>query len=81
MAMTRTTIMADDALLDRLRAIAYEEGVSLAEVIRQGLEWRARLRGRPPSFIGAIESAGSGDTSRRVDALVDEYLREKHSRR
>jgi len=81
MAMTRTTIMADDALLDRLRAIAREEGVSLAEVIRQGLEWRAKLRRRPPSFIGAIESAGSGDTSRRVDELVDEYLREKHSRR
>ncbi len=52
--MSRTTIMADDALLDELRAIAKEEGVSLGEVIRQGLEWRARTRRRVPSFIGKL---------------------------
>ena len=33
--MSRTTIMADDALLDELRAIAKEEGISLGEVIRE----------------------------------------------
>ncbi len=51
--MSRTTIMADDALLDELREIAAEEGVSLGEVIRQGLEWRAKTRRRVPSFIGS----------------------------
>jgi len=78
--MSRTTIMADDELLDELRRIAKDEGVSLGEVIRQGLEWRARTRRRVPSFIGAIES-GYTDTSQRVDELISEYIREKHARR
>lgn len=79
--MSRTTIMADDALLDELRGIARDEGVSLGEVIRQALEWRAGTRRRIPSFLGAIESDdGPGDTSERVDELVAEYIREKHSR-
>jgi hypothetical protein len=78
--MSRTTIMADDALLDELREIAAEEGISLGEVIRQGLEWRAKTRRRVPSFIGAI-SSGHRDTSQRVDELIAEYIREKHARR
>ena len=73
--------MADDALLDRLRAIAKEEGVSLGEVIREGLEWRARRQHRPPSFIGAIGGEGlMTDDASRVDELVAEYLLDKHSR-
>lgn len=56
MAMTRTTIVADDALLDRLRAIAAAEQKSLGAVIREALELRVR-RDRPPlSFIGAFAS-------------------------
>jgi hypothetical protein len=43
--------MAERGLIDELRAIAKEEGVSLAEVIRQGLEWRASTRRRIPSFV------------------------------
>jgi hypothetical protein len=81
MAMTRTTIMADDALLDQLRAIATEEGISLGEVIRQGLQWRAKLRNRPPSFIAkAPTPGGPHDAASHVDELVAEYLLEKHSR-
>jgi len=79
--MSRTTVMVDDALLDELRAIAKEEGVSLGEVIRQGLEWRAKLKGRPPSFVGAIGGDGpTTDDASRVDELVAEYLREQHAR-
>lgn len=65
MAMTRTSIMADDALLDRLRTIASREGKSLAAVIREGLELRAR-RDRPPlTFIAAFASGDPGhDTAR-----------------
>lgn len=60
MAMRRTTIMADDALLDRLRAIAAEEGVSLAEVIREGMELRAQ-RSRPMlTFVGSIATGRPG---------------------
>lgn len=79
--MSRTTIMADDALLDELREIAEEEGVSLGEVIRQGLEWRAKTRRRVPSFIGKTVASGHTDTSARVDELIAEYIREKHARR
>jgi len=65
MAMTRTTIVADDALLDRLRAIAAAEQKSLGAVIREGLELRAH-RVRPPlTFVGAFESgAPEHDTAR-----------------
>jgi hypothetical protein len=80
--MSRTTIMADDALLDQLRDIAKEEGVSLGEVIREGLEWRAKLRGsKPPSFVGkAWTPGGPHDAASHVDELIEEYLREEHSR-
>lgn len=78
--MSRTTIMASDELLEQLREIARTEGVSLGEVIRQGLEWRARTRRRLPSFVGAIES-GYTDTAERAEELIAEYIREKHARR
>ncbi len=48
--------MADEHLLDRLRAIAKEERTSLAEVIRQGLEWRAHQARRPFVSFGVGES-------------------------
>lgn len=51
--MQRTTIMADEGILDQLREIAREERTSLAEVIRQALEWRAKQRRpRKLAFIG-----------------------------
>jgi hypothetical protein len=79
--MSRTTIMADDALLDQLRAIAKEEGISLGEVMRQGLEWRAKFRRRPPSFVGkAWTPGGPHDAANHVDELVAEHLLEEHSR-
>jgi len=78
--------MADDALLDELRAIAAEEGVSLGEVIRQGLEWRAKTRRRVPSFIGKLplpHDPGAKPLPFREgsdDALIAEALRLKHDR-
>ena len=84
--MSRTTIMADDALLDQLREIAEEEGVSLAQVIREGLEWRAQTRQRPPSFlvkVAAERSSRTGeadDTAARAEELIAEYIRAKHAR-
>ena len=84
--MSRTTIMADDALLDELREIAAEEGVSLGEVIRQGLEWRAKTRRRVPSFIGKLPlptellPGPPSFVGRTEDDLIAEYVREKHDR-
>ena len=45
--------MADEGLLERLRDIAHRDRISLAEVIRQGLELRAAQQPRRPRFIGA----------------------------
>jgi hypothetical protein len=61
--MERTTITADEALLERLRAIAHQEGVSLAEVIRQGMRWRASARRF--TFVGAV-------TAGPATAIADE---------
>jgi hypothetical protein len=84
--MSRTTIMADDALLDELREIADEEGISLGEVIRQGLEWRAKTRRRVPSFIGKLappRDVPVGPPSfiaRNDEELIEQYVREKYGR-
>ena len=53
--MNRTIIMADEEVLNRLRDIAHRDRVSLAEVIRQGLELRAGQK-RRPRFIGTGSS-------------------------
>ncbi|MGH3131340.1 MAG: hypothetical protein ACRDNX_11020 [Gaiellaceae bacterium] len=73
--------MAADELLARLREIAREDGVSLGEVIRQGLEWRARTQRRVPSFIGAVASGDEPhDTGARHEEILLEYFRERDSR-
>lgn len=66
--MKRTTIMADDELLDEARRVAQREGVSLAEIIRQGIELRIRQRPRRLSFIGAFASGEPGHTAARDSA-------------
>ena len=74
--MSRTTIMAPDDLLDQLRAIAKEEGISLGEVIREGLEWRAQTRRRRPSFIGAVASGDEPhETGRRHEEILYGWTR------
>jgi hypothetical protein len=58
--------MAEEDLLERLRAVARREGVSLATVIRQGLEWRVGEAATRPNFIGAGASSPPHDTARRA---------------
>jgi hypothetical protein len=73
LTMKRTTIMADEELLERPRAVARTERLSLAAVIRQGLEWRAAQVGRPLHFIGAGAAADPPhDTARRAGEIVYE---------
>lgn len=82
MAMTRTTIMADEKLLDELREIARTEGISLGEVIRQGLEWRAKTRRRVPSFLSKpLPATGKpSNVARTADDDIAEYIRKKFAR-
>ena len=69
--MKRTTIMAPEELLERLQSIAQQENLSLAEVIRQGLEWRASRRKRVPQFIGAGRSTEEPhDTARQAGDIA-----------
>jgi hypothetical protein len=68
--MKRTTIVAPEDLLSRLRAIARQENVSLAEVIRQGLELRARQPMRRPRFVAVGRSSQPPeDTARRAGEM------------
>jgi hypothetical protein len=62
--MKRTTVMADDELVRQLKELAEEEGVSLAEVIRQGMVLRLR-QGRRPRFVGTVRTG-------RPTAVADE---------
>lgn len=76
MAMKRTTIMADDALLAQLHEIARAENLSLGEVVRQGLEWRVKTRRRVPSFISKPLPADSGKRPyRNEEEEILEYVR------
>jgi hypothetical protein len=63
--MPRTTIVAPEELLQRLRQIAGERGVSLAAVIREALEEKALAQRPRPKSVG-IGASGYHDTARRT---------------
>lgn len=68
--MRRTTIMADESTLRRLKEVAARQGVSLGQVIREALELRLRQRPERPRFIASGESKKPGtDTARRAGQL------------
>lgn len=73
MLMRRTTIMADEDTLERLRDIARHEGRSLADVIREALDERARNPRPRLHFlsVGASEP-GTGPTARESAELRPE---------
>jgi hypothetical protein len=69
--MTRTTIMADPALLEKLRRIAQREGISLAQTIRQAMLLRVKPPRVKPRFIGAGASKKwPNDTAERSGDLT-----------
>ncbi len=61
-AMRRTTIMADEETLERLRGLARDRGVSFAEVAREALEAKAKEYRPKPTFIGMF--AWGGDAAK-----------------
>lgn len=54
--MKRTTIMADEQVLDRLRALARDRGVSFAEVVREALDEKAAEFRPKPRSLGIADS-------------------------
>jgi hypothetical protein len=58
--MVRTTVMADQQTMDRLKALARDRGVSLAAIVREALEDKAKEYRPKPSSIG-ISASGRSD--------------------
>ncbi len=70
--MKRTTIFADENLLNALKNIANEEGISFAEAIRQALSRFVMQRQKSKkelSFIG-IGRSGRKDISEHCEELL-----------
>ena len=70
--MKRTTIFVDEELLNALKHIADEEGVSIAETIRRALDRFAAQRQKSRkhlSFLG-IGRSGQKDISERFEELL-----------
>ena len=62
--MQRTTIMVPEELLERLRRLAAERKTSMASVIREALEEKAKSYRPKPRSLGMGDS-GQTDISRR----------------
>jgi predicted CopG family antitoxin len=71
--MTRTTIIADDHVIARLKGLARERGISFSQVVREALEEKAREHRPKPKSIGVFRSSrtdiASTDATERVPPL------------
>jgi len=63
--MTRTTIVADDHVIARLKALARERGISFSQLVREALEEKAREFRPKPKSIGVFRS-GRTDISEQA---------------
>ena len=70
--MRRTTIFADDDLLDEMKSLAAEENRSVAEIVREAMEEdlkRKRKAVRKFSFLG-IGNSGRRDVAEEHELLL-----------
>jgi len=70
--MKRTTIFADDDLLNELKEISRQENKSVAEIVRTAMQEyinKKRRRRKRLSFVG-IGSSGTNDISERHEELL-----------
>lgn len=63
--MQRTTIAIPAELLDQLRQMAAEQGVSVASLVRQAIEQKTKDRRPRPRSLG-LGASGHTDTARRT---------------
>jgi hypothetical protein len=61
----RTTIVAPEALLERLRLLAHARGMSMAAVIREAMEEKAATYRPRPRSLG-VGASGRTDTARQT---------------
>jgi len=72
LVMKRTTIFADENILNTIKHIADEEGISIAETIRQALDRfiaQRQTSKKQISFVG-IGRSGRKDVSERFEDLL-----------
>lgn len=72
--MRRTTVFAEESVLNALRAIARRRGITLADVTREALSAyvsKHRGKGKPLSIIG-IGRSGRRDVAERAEELLKE---------
>jgi metal-responsive CopG/Arc/MetJ family transcriptional regulator len=70
--MKRTTIFADEGLLDEFKSLSAEENRSVAEIVREAMEEyvkRKRKGVRKFSFVG-IGNSGRRDVSEEHERLL-----------
>lgn len=71
--MKRTTIFANDTLINEFRDLAREENRSVAEMVREAMEQYVRQKRQKPrkklSFIG-VGSSGRSDVAKRHEELL-----------
>jgi metal-responsive CopG/Arc/MetJ family transcriptional regulator len=63
--MQRTTIVAPEELLKRLRRMAADRGSSMADLIREALEDKVRSDRPRPRSLG-LGASGHSDTAQRA---------------
>ncbi len=73
--MKRTTVKIPDELDAKLRHEAERLGMTVSEVVRQGIEMRVDGLRRPilRSLAGSFRSE-TGDLSRRIDEIIQEDI-------
>lgn len=59
--MVRTTVMADPITMNKLKGLAQERGVSLATVVREALEEKAKEYRPKQTWIGMFDSGAPSD--------------------
>jgi predicted transcriptional regulator len=72
--MRRTTVFADDEVLDALLAMARRRGVTLAQITREALAaYVSRHHGkRRPLSLAGIGRSGRSDVAERAEDLLKE---------
>jgi len=76
--MKRTTIFADENLINEIKELSREENISVAEIIRKAMKeyimQKRRTKKRTFSIIG-VGASGRSDIAERHEELLFEELR------
>jgi hypothetical protein len=69
-AMVRTTILADDETIERLKGLAADRGVPFSQVVREALEAKAAEYRPRPRSLGSGESRSTRRSAAKSSGRV-----------